>query len=133
MKGQLEFAVTEQLCTVDHRMHQNVLAHFEPAYITPCKNLILWENASVTDSLVFLETWFFVDIVRQEHVHSLSVFHKPFQNIHYLDQCLLIKPVITVQHLIINAGSVGKSCIYGTAVAAVFFVDCLYNGRMFCC
>ena len=62
----------QKLCTVNDRMHQNVLSLVESSCLIPCKNLILRQGRIAHDFFVPY-TLFFINIICNEHIqHGIS-------------------------------------------------------------
>ena len=131
MSWQFKLAVAKHFRPVNNRMHQNVLTNLKAFYIIPRKYLIFRKNAIIANHFVFVKAWLFVNIISKQHIHAGTIFHKTAKHIQNLKECPSVKPVITVEHLVIQTTCIGKTGIYCCPVAPVFLVNRPYNRRMF--
>ena len=129
--GQLQTAVPQQLGTVDHRVHQQVLGGPEPADLIPGEDLVLWEYIGVPHHLLGVVLHVLVDIVGDEQVHRLLHGGKLPQLVQGGGQSLLVQPVIGIHHLVVQAAGPAQALVDPLAVAAVLLVNGLDNGRIF--
>ena len=69
MLRQFQLTKLKHLCTVNDRMHQDILIQTETSDILPFKNLILRKNIVITDNLLMCHANFLINIVRNDHVY----------------------------------------------------------------
>ena len=72
MLRQLQPAVPQQVCPVDHRVHQDILPYPEMPHLLPCKNFLLRQRMGIFHNLLTLLSLFLIHIVADKHVNGLS-------------------------------------------------------------
>ena len=73
-----------------------------------------------------------IHIVADHQVRGGVVLHQNRQLIQHLFQGLGVQPVVTVHHLVVQAGGVADALIDALAVAAVLLMDGLDDGGVLC-
>ena len=121
----------KHLCTVNYRVHQDILIETEMSDVLPFKNLILRNNVIVTDDFLMCHADLLIYIVRNDHIYFRLIFYKSFDRIKDLQQCFLVYPVITVYNLKILSCRMLQSTVHCISVSTVRFRNCFYDRRIF--
>ena len=131
MLRQFKTAVNQDLMPVNDIMHQNILGALHMVYCRPVKDLIHRKSMTEMHYFFTLCAFFIVYEICQEHINTAPGF---FQFLQFADdgkQDFCVCPVITVDHLEIQPGSIPDSRINGLAVSAVLLMDRPDDRRVF--
>ena len=130
MLRQFQSTLTQQFCSVNNRMHQDILSCHKELNVLPGKHLILRKSSMIIHHLFPLCPFLFIDKVGNQHINGLLTIHKLSQSFQNLLVCLFIDPVITVHNLKKHTCSIFKTCIYRLAMSTIFLMDCTTDPRV---
>ena len=133
MLRKLHSTIVEKFRSVDHGVHQKVLTFFHMAHFVPSKNLIRRETVSVLHDFLAGRSLFLIDKIADQKIYCFRSTCQLIKSLKDLIICILIYPVITVNNLEIETCGITDSGIYRLSVSSVLLMDCLDNGRIFCC
>ena len=131
MLWQYQMTVTQQLCPINNRMHQNIFSDFKIPCLFPAEQLSLRKNIMVTGRRLVLCPFFFIYKITDHHIQHTSCRTKIMQCIQNLAITCFIYPVIAVYNLKIQSGSMIQSCIQSGTMAAVLLMNGTNNGWVF--
>ena len=132
MLRQLQTTLPQHLGTVDHGMHQNVLAQHEHLHILPGAELAFWQRRAVLHDAFVLCALLLVYEISDQHIQCLLTHNEAAQGLQDLFVRLCVDPVITVYNFKINTGCCPQSCVYGLTMTAVLLMDRTADTRIAC-
>ena len=81
MFGKLQAALAQQLCAVNHGMHEDVLPQHKHLHIFPGKHLVLGQSGPVIHDLLPPCPLLLIYKIGNEHIHRLRLVREPPQHL----------------------------------------------------
>ena len=121
--GKTQPALPEQVCSVDHRMHEDILSLFEMSGLIPAEHPVPGKRLPVLHDLLVRLAFLVIYKIADEQIDllfSVLIFPELIQNALISARLYL---VITVDDLEIHARRILDPCIYSSAVPLIGLVD----------
>ena len=121
--GQLEPAILQELGAIDDRMHEQVLALTEMAYLVPRELLAHREHVAVVHHDACVLVHLFVHVVSHDQVGGVFTLDLPTQVVHHAQHGHIVEPIVGIDHFEVQAGCFGEAVVDRAAMTAVLLVD----------
>ena len=119
MLGKPHFTFLQKTGAVNHRVHQNIASLPEKADLVPGNRLVHRNRIFIMHHLMLRYSLLHISEVAQQHIRPFFVPGELLQLIQNLQKCVLVQPVITVNHLIIKAACKIHTDIHAGAMSPV--------------
>ena len=121
--GQDQLHLAQHLGAIVHRVHEQVLARQEGAYLVPAEFIALRQHVAVAHDLLLALIHLVVDVVGHHHVAGHRRVQLAAQVHHEREHGRRIEPVVGVDHFEVEARRMGEPRVHRAAVALVGLMD----------